>query len=493
MATVKVTIDKGAKGDTGPQGIQGETGATGPVGATGPQGDTGPQGPQGDTGPQGAQGLQGPAGADGADGADGSNGQGVPQGGSTGQALVKTDGTDYNTEWADIAVDTQYHDRFQTDAETFRSGATATTELYYTAKADGDGLAQSASSDTPTAGNVIKRKIYYSEAAFADPDTGTWVEFTPAPADDASFATVKAALLEYLKARTGGTVPISLKQTWEDFTPITTLLDSYPNAAGAWSLRLLRNAYTGSAIRVRRDNNDEQDIGFVSGELDTVSLLAFAGASGNAWVKIWYDQSGNGVDLTNTSNARDPQIVASGTVIVDANQKPAIQFSGVSVSSGQNLYNTSGSFVAGLARNDFAIVSKNSLDTRGIFTTDISPRIAQNMNMGNNFSTLQFGASTQPINSISGSTQLVINTQYLLSAEYAGTDLSVYLNGSVDGTVSHPNVRTGSCNISIGTAYGISYAYFDGKMQEVISYQENKSAVRSDIENNMNSYYSIYS
>ena len=386
-----------------------------------------------------------------------------------------------------------FHQRYETESEALRAGATATTELYFTCTADGNGLAESASSDTPTAGNIIKRKIYYSEEGFADPDTGTWVEFTPAPADDASFATVKAALLENLKARTGGTVPISLKQTWEDFTPVTTLLDSYPNAAGAWSLRLLRNAYTGSAIRVRRDNNDEQDIGFVSGELDTVSLLAFAGASGNAWVKIWYDQSTNGVDLTNTANARDPQIVASGTVIVDANQKPAIQFSGVSLNSGQNLYNTSGSFVAGLARNDFAIVSKNSLDNRGIFTTDTSPRIAQNMSMSSNFSTLQFGSNTQPINSISGSTQLAINTQYLFAAEYAGTDLSVYLNGSVDGTVSHPNVRTGSVQISIGTSYTTSYGYFDGKMQEVISYQENKSAVRSDIENNMNSYYSIYS
>ena len=143
---------------------------------------------------------------------------GVIAGGTTGQALVKASGTDYDTEWADIAIDTQYHNRFQTDAETFRSGATATTELYYTAKADGDGLAESASSDSPTAGKIIRRKIYYSEAAFADPDTGTWVEFTPAPADDASFATVKAALLEYLKARTGGTVPISLKQTWEEVT-----------------------------------------------------------------------------------------------------------------------------------------------------------------------------------------------------------------------------------------------------------------------------------
>ena len=39
-----------------------------------------------------------------------------------------------------------------------------------------------------------------------------------------------------------------------------------------------------------------QSIGFdTNGNLDTGSLLTFAG-SGNAFVKIWYDQSGNGKD-----------------------------------------------------------------------------------------------------------------------------------------------------------------------------------------------------
>lgn len=56
------------------------------------------------------------------------------------------------------------------------------------------------------------------------------------------------------------------------------LLDSYPNAAVAYSLRKLRSAYTGSAIRVRRSvDNVEQDFGFVNNVLDTNSLLDFVG------------------------------------------------------------------------------------------------------------------------------------------------------------------------------------------------------------------------
>ena len=89
---------KGEKGDTGPRGDaftysdftaeqlaalkgeKGDTGATGPQGPKGDKGDTGPQGPKGDTG------ETGPAGA------------GVPDGGTAGQLLSKTES---GTEWTD--------------------------------------------------------------------------------------------------------------------------------------------------------------------------------------------------------------------------------------------------------------------------------------------------------------------------------------------------------------------------------------------------------
>jgi hypothetical protein len=100
--------------------------------------------------------------------------------------------------------------------------------------------------------------------------------------------------------------------------PPALLLDTYPNAKVAYSLRKLRTAYTGAAIRVRRSSdNAEQDINFVGGDLDTSSLLTFCGA-GNGFITTWYDQS------TNANNANQPtlltsqaQIVSAGTVITD--------------------------------------------------------------------------------------------------------------------------------------------------------------------------------
>lgn len=81
-------------------GPTGPAGATGPAGPTGPAGADstvpGPPGATGATGPQGPQGIQGPTGATGSTGAAG---VGVPVGGTTGQVLAKTSGTDYATSW----------------------------------------------------------------------------------------------------------------------------------------------------------------------------------------------------------------------------------------------------------------------------------------------------------------------------------------------------------------------------------------------------------
>jgi hypothetical protein len=100
------------------------------------------------------------------------------------------------------------------------------------------------------------------------------------------------------------------------------------NSAAAYSLRKLRSAYTGPAIRVRRSSdNAEVDIGFtVSGNLDTGTLVAHVG-SGSGFVTTWYDQSGNGRNATQTTAGSQPRIVNAGVLDI-ANGKPAVRFNG---------------------------------------------------------------------------------------------------------------------------------------------------------------------
>lgn len=101
-------------------------------------------------------------------------------------------------------------------------------------------------------------------------------------------------------------------------TPNTLGFDSYTTGLwGLYSLRKQLTSYSGSAIRVRRSSDStEQDIGFTAGNLlDTASLLSFAG-SGSAYVKTWYDQSGGGKNLSQTTAANQPRIVNAGVLDV---------------------------------------------------------------------------------------------------------------------------------------------------------------------------------
>ncbi len=88
----------------GPQGPAGATGPTGATGAQGSTGATGAQGPIGNIGPQGPTGAGGATGATGPAGATGATGSGVPAGGTSGQLLIKSSATNYDTQWIDAST-----------------------------------------------------------------------------------------------------------------------------------------------------------------------------------------------------------------------------------------------------------------------------------------------------------------------------------------------------------------------------------------------------
>jgi hypothetical protein len=105
------------------------------------------------------------------------------------------------------------------------------------------------------------------------------------------------------------------------------LLDQYPDAHAAYSLRKLRSDYTGPAIRVRRSSDDaEQDIGFDdSGMLDTSALESFVG-NGDGHVTTWYSQAEGANDLTEGTNSNQPLVAQGGTVVTNSDGKPTILF-----------------------------------------------------------------------------------------------------------------------------------------------------------------------
>jgi len=379
---------------------------------------------------------------------------------------------------------TQYHHAYNSEAATLRAGATATTELYYTAQADGDGLSESAESNTPAEGYQIVRKLYYAEAAQADPDTGTWVQFADLAANT-SFNDAKTALLAYLKERTGGTVPISLKMTWEEVEIYNGLLDSYGGAAAAYSVRRLSSAYTGPLIEVQRaSDSTTQDIGYdANGDLDTTALATFCSGT-TCTVRTWYDQSSNGNDAVQTTQANQPTIYTGGAVVLE-NGEPALDFDGVddrmtpssdinASPSNYEIFAVSNSVTDGTSYFFDARSGRLILDAQSIVITGSGDAYWDGVNNIAN----KFTADIQSVK-----TWLLDNTNNNSAAVYENALLHA---GSL------PYTQRAIAGITrIGNSSYDNRAW-RGYLQELVFYATTASGNRSGIETNINDYFGIY-
>ena len=247
------------------------------------------------------------------------------------------------------------------------------------------------------------------------------------------------------------------------------LLDTYPGAFAAYSLRKLSTSYTGSAIRVRRSSdNTETDIGFNGGGgLDTTALTTFVGA-GNGFVRTWYDQSGNARNQIQTTNANQPSIVTSGSVIL-VNGKPCISQDGV---SGRMLsLNTS--------------INVSNLSIFQVFKIN-DTTFQTNFGGGSNYVLFGYTASFPP-DSITVSSRfkngasLVTNDAPQVTTNYGN-------NTQILSSAFYTSAATWS---SFGWGNSTSWPTV-GQIQEHIWYTSSQSANRTGFESNINSYYTIY-
>jgi hypothetical protein len=266
-------------------------------------------------------------------------------------------------------------------------------------------------------------------------------------------------------------------------TPL--LLDTYPGAAAAYSVRLLRTAYTGSAIRVRRSSdNTEQNIGFIGENLDTTALISFADG-GNCFVTTWYDQSGNGYNATQTTAANQPQIVNTNNVILEGG-KPTLEFDGsndfftnntINISQPITRFTTAKSTNAttkasvftdsNTTTDRFVLYSGGALDNNGSFVSSYS-NTGGNITTSNNANRNLFYELAN-----SGSNALAIN---------GGTQITGSSGSNAMNKLSIGNIR----------ATVVPTYYLIGNFQELVIYNSNQSSNRTGISNNINTYYGIY-
>lgn len=261
------------------------------------------------------------------------------------------------------------------------------------------------------------------------------------------------------------------------------LLDAYPGAAAAFSLRNLSLAYNGPVVRVRRSSdNAEQD--FIATQVTDGTLSTFCGA-GNGFVRTWYDQSGNSRNIQQVSNAAQPAVVTSGLLLVDSANKPKIDFS--STTNLNSSFQVSGVTVIEIVRFDTAV---------GNGFAGLSTRVASNQGFGsdnqnNNYIFRAFGSTGSIAISTAGAGRFR-NLHFIRAVD---GDFRLWTNGVLSSSSSSTigYVSQSSQGFCVGLPTGNSGSTnFRGSYTEIVIYPFDVSASRTGIESGINAHYAIY-
>ena len=253
------------------------------------------------------------------------------------------------------------------------------------------------------------------------------------------------------------------------------LLDTYSGAAAAYSLRQLSSSYSGKAIKVRRaSDNAESDIRLVNGELDTTGLANHCGSS-DGFVSVWYDQSSDSNNATQTTAAAQPKIYDGTTGVVTENGKPSIYSDGtkqMSLSSDISVTD-SDYFVVDVTQRDRSAETAAGGQHHGWQSFGGGDLLMFDTNQGAIYSARYKNPSFS-------SSDLTIKT-----FDLASPNLAVYENGSSHLTSTYAQV-TMQGNIKL------FFTAMIGHRSELIIYASDQSTNRTDIEDNINFFYSIF-
>ena len=255
----------------------------------------------------------------------------------------------------------------------------------------------------------------------------------------------------------------------------TGLLDDYSGASAAYSVRALNSAYTGPLVKVRRssDNNEQDIYAKYNGDLDRDSLLSFVGAN-DGFVSTWYDQSGNANNATNLTAANQPQIVSSGTIVLK-NSLPTISYN----SSTKRL---STALVVG-ASSVFATHSVNSQIGANYILGSSSP-----VNNG----LIAQGTAVNGLTAFSSPNVFELGNTEDTNLNLATLIQNSNTNLSINGNALTSSTFVGNIFLSdLGNRTGANVAIV-GNISECIVYSTDQTANKTEIETNINNYFTIY-
>jgi hypothetical protein len=254
--------------------------------------------------------------------------------------------------------------------------------------------------------------------------------------------------------------------------------------AAGFSFRRLNSQYAGSAVRVRRSSDDsELDIGFTGRFFDTVGLLEFVG-SGNGFVKIWYDQSGNNRHLQRTLNSAQPKIVNEGSLCMDKdNKRPAIVFDTLFQCMQTQVFSPV------IPQPHMKIVACDFGPTvtplEYLFDGSIYSRCILGTDDG--YSRWRIAADDE----VDGAESPLANTKYVLSALYNGA--SSYLRTNKTTVVSGNAGNAGLQQITLAQypTLSLSFLQFYGNVSEILVPAQDLKGYVKRVEDEVSSYYNL--
>ncbi len=270
--------------------------------------------------------------------------------------------------------------------------------------------------------------------------------------------------------------------------PSPYLLDTFPDAAAAYSLRQLRTGNT-NVVRVRR-SSDNTEADFTATQVSNGTLATWVGAGNNGFVRTWYDQSGNNRHCQQSDTAAQPYIVSNG-VLETFSGKPSLNFA---TSRFFNRITTT----APLRSFTFLAKARAPEETLQI--------VGSHLGLGTLFSSfVAYGAASSNLTGESLTFYDGNTTASFLSAGYAFTNgqnaiNSAFFTAANNGLI----IAQGSTPALISNAHSVANAdfqigkridleqYYDSFLPEWIMWSVNYGASGLAIHANINAHYAIY-
>lgn len=272
----------------------------------------------------------------------------------------------------------------------------------------------------------------------------------------------------------------------------TSLLNDYPGAAAAYSVRALNSAYTGPLMTIRRSSdNAETDIyALANGDLDEALINSFCTGT-DCFVVTWYDQSGNGRDAVQTLSTDQPVIYEAVTVKTH-NNKPAVFFSDALTT----MLITSSQIVTNDGFGAFIVTSGIGTQSNGVILSqhsggaDVGRTVFAGTDQTDNTKPyLFFNNGTSHLNI--ATTTAFDNTIKLLISEGDGVgNYSFTVNQTTDNFNIGQTFTPLNTGLRIGALGNLSNTY-TGYISEIIVY-DFKQTGKAGVAASINDYFSIY-